>query len=209
MDQERPAVPAVPPISRGSSLGRRFSEPNLGPTKTARQHTVPRLYLANFANGDVLTVYDLLEDRCFTTSLKNAAVQVGYYDLDVGGLVVSTEDWLADIEAKAAPILNWLVADPDNLTGLTAAEEVHLARYIGAQRFRTPWFREFERATSEYTAEQIKPMAKAYINNTLPEDVADDLWKEWGKKPLEWWLGQEETPQDADAATYMLQDVQG
>lgn len=207
MEQDRPRrIPRLIPPSRE----RRFNEPTLRRTQTARQHTVPRLYLANFAVRGVLRVHDLQENRSFSATLNNAGVQVGYYNMDMGGLVVSTEDWLADIEAKAAPILVRLVGYPDSLTLLTDEDEIHLSRYICAQRFRTPWFREMAREIDEQTIAQIKPMVRSYIHNTLPKKEARELWKYWERnKPPEWWLGQEKPRQDADATAYMLSEVQG
>ena len=200
-----PMFPALPP-----TRDRQFNERNLQPTKVVGQHTVPRHYLAHFTDGDSIEVYDLQEGQSSATSLKRATVQVGYYDLVLeDGTRVSIEDWLAKIESKAAPILERLVADPDQITRLKEKEEDRLARYVCAQRFRTQWFREFERASDDQSMKDIKATARAYIDNTFPKDEADEYWKEWQSKPREWWLNETRPLQDADGTAHMLSEVQG
>jgi hypothetical protein len=188
---------------------RHFKEPNLRVPTADRQHYVPRLYLGNFIGEGGIAVNDLQTGRCFTTSVGNVAVESGFYNLQAEELTVSTEDWLADVEAAAAPILRRLVTDPGSLLALSDEEQNHFARYMAAQRFRVPAFRDFERATRSHLLQQLKPMARKFLERKLPAARVRKVWREWEKMPDEWWLQEDAPFQDADACAYMLEEVQG
>ncbi len=181
----------------------------LGERTGGRQHYVPRLYLSRFAHDGVVAAYDMETDRAFASSPANLAVERSYNDFVVDDVVLSTEDWLAQVESTASPILAKLVDRPGSIRTLSAEEEVHFARYLAAQKFRGPGHRDWEGAMRGRIVEQIKPIAKAVVDKTVPEDVASDLWKHWQEKPEEWWLQEEEPIQDAEGAAYMLSEVQG
>ncbi len=197
-----------PPIVADGDF-RHFNEPILAPTGAVKQHYVPQTYLARFASDGRIAVYDFQEGKHFETSLKNAAVERRFYDLRSGQQTQSTEDWLGEAEGAAAPILTRLVADPDTLLALTDEEENHVARYVAAQRFRVPAFRGWHRAVRQHLIDQMKPMARAYLENTLPPAQVEEVWREWEKKPDEWWLSEDAPIQDAETTTYMLSEVQG
>ena len=65
----------------------RWNEPILSETQVKRQHFVPRCYLEPFTGDDgKIRVVDLQEEeREYTTSLLNAAVQSRFYDITQGG----------------------------------------------------------------------------------------------------------------------------
>ena len=189
---------------------RRWNESVLATRTADRQHYVPRLHLSRFERNGLIQAYDLKDDRCFESSPTNLAVEKGYNDFVLGGQVsVSTEDWLADVESRAAPFLSKLVEDPSAIESVDVADEIYLARYLAAQKFRAPGFREFQRQVREQMIEDVKPIAKSYIQNTLPKGEADELWDYWKEKPEEWWLNEEKPPDDAEGAARMLSEVQG
>jgi hypothetical protein len=199
-----------PTMPAQTAEDRHFNEPNLAISRADRHHYVPRLYLANFVTDGRIAVYDLEDNRRFVTSPGNAAVESGFYDLQMAGRTVSTEDWLSsNIENPAAPILRRLTSSTEAMLSLSDEEENKLARYIGAQMFRVPSFRDSHNATIRHLVEQIKPMGRAFLENTLPPDKVERIWADWQTKPDEWWLGQTELAQDAEVATFMLGEVQG
>ncbi len=186
-----------------------FREPNLAPTETARQHFVPRFYLANFADGGVIEACDLENGREFRASVEDVAVRRGFGDLEVGGQALSTETWLAYLETAAAPVLRRLAAEPATVLALSPAEEHDLSRFIAAQRFRVPAFRTFEQRMAGSLVEQVKEFARRWLYNTEPRDEADEIWAVWEAKPDWWWLQQNGPVGNARDAAIMLGEVQG
>lgn len=89
-----------------------WNEPILSRTETRRQHFVPRLYLKPFTrNDDKIRVVDLQEEREYVSSLNNVAVQSRFYDIKRDGQDYSAEDWLAELESKAAGVLRVMLND--------------------------------------------------------------------------------------------------
>jgi hypothetical protein len=46
------------------------------------------------------------------------------------------EDWLAQLEGEAVLVLERLLNDPDSISSLSVKEELHMAKFITALRFR-------------------------------------------------------------------------
>jgi len=197
------------PIRLPAPPERRWTEPNIRPTSAGRQHYVPRLHLGRFEVDGLITAYDLDAERAFQSTANNLAVEIGYNDFQIGDTTVSTEDWLARLEATAAPILGALIERPSAIRRLSLQDELHLTRYLAAQKFRGPGFRVWNAQLRKQMVEGIKPIAKASITNALPKDQAEELWEHWKDKPTDWWLKEEEPEQEAEMAAYMLSQVQG
>ncbi len=187
-----------------------WNEPNLAPTEARRQHYVPESYLRAFLGPDgKVRVIDLMEGREYRTSPDNAAVESGYYDIKTEIGTLSAESWLARIESRAGPVIRKLTDDPSTITTLPDEEEMRLARFLAALRFRGPWFRKLSGSLDRQVVGFSKKIAKGYLFNTEAADKAEAIWDEWSKKPDEWWLASEEPVQQAQTTAGLLSEVQG
>ena len=154
-----------------------WNEPNLSRTEAKLQHFVPQMFLKSFTGTDGrLRVLDLESNTEFTTSLGNAAVERGFNDILVDGRILSTETWLSELEGTTSPILEGLINDPDHLTSLSEEEEMALARFIAALRFRTPHFRAENEAMMASHASQIRDIVRSEIFYQYDEQEAQALW---------------------------------
>ncbi len=187
----------------------RYHEPNLSPTDAARQHTVPRMYLARFAIDGRVPVYDLEEDRQFDASINNVAVRTGFYDVLIENRKVSSESWLAAIEGLAASIIGRLVDDPQALLTLSTEDEEALSRFICAQIVRVQTFRDSDAAMRQKMLDELKQFGRAYLERNEPPEEVEAIWDEWMEKPDEWWFNEEEPYQPAKTGAFMLGSVQG
>jgi Protein of unknown function (DUF4238) len=117
-------------------------EPNLGQTKTIRQHFVPRLWLRNFTDSQgSLLVCDCQDGRVFESTVENTAVRKRMYDIPLAdGSVLSLEDWFSNIEGRADSVLRKIVDEPESLVALSVEDENSFARLLAAQLLRIPMF---------------------------------------------------------------------
>lgn len=188
----------------------RWNEPNLGPTQAKRQHYVPRVYLRPFLGHDGnLRVVDLLSGQKYRTSIENVAVETHFYDLEIEGLRVSAEDWLAQLEGEAAPVIQRLINHSESIGSLSLTEELALARFLAALKFRTPAFREWEDTITGSMLSQIKEMGRTFLYRRYKRKEADAIWEIWKDKPDHWWTKQKEPEQPAAMSIDMLGEVQG
>lgn len=186
-----------------------WNEPNLSRTGVKRQHYVPQLLLHTFAVNGKIRIFDLKNGTEHRTSIANAAVETHFYDVKIEGIQVSTEDWLAQLEGEAAPVIERLLDDPSNILSLSIKEELHMARFITALRFRTPAFRDYNKKMTASMLQQIKGMIKKQIYHQHDKQKADAIWEEIKKKPDHWWFQEPEPQQLATTTTFMLGEVQG
>lgn len=187
-----------------------WSEPILSPTKVKRQHYVPQVFLRAFAVDGKVRVVDLdNEDKEYKTSTVNVAVEKYYYNIDLGDIQVSTEDWLAQLERSAAPVIRKLVEDPDSAMNLSVEEEIYIARFITALRFRTPSFRDWNDKMIESMLLQIKDMLKKQVYHQHSKRKAEAIWDEMKDKPDHWWFNESEPQTPTATAAFMLGEVQG
>ncbi len=188
----------------------RWEEPILSVTQTKRQHYVPRAYLRQFLEHDnLIGVTDLVEDREFRASVDNIAVGRRFYDVEIDGVTYSAEDWLANVESQAMPVIRRLVQRPSSIDELSLKEENALARYIAAFSFRTPAFRIRNESTSSSQVSLIKDKVREILKLHLGESAGERRFREIQDKPLHWWYEEEEPPQPASVSTYMLGETQG
>jgi hypothetical protein len=189
----------------------RWDEPNLEPTKTKRQHYVPRFYLRSFVgkNGK-LRVIDLNEaNREFRTSVENAAAESRFYDIEVNGARLSTEDWLSEVEGDAAEVLRKLVDSPNSITTLSDDEELLVARFLVALRFRVPAFRASVANLHDNMTKQMQEFAWEISVRHLGKAEAQERWNQWKEHPDGWWLRESTPATVSDVVTYMLGETQG
>ena len=186
-----------------------WNEPILAPTDVKRQHYAPVLFLKSFANpSGKIRVFDLDDGTEFRTAPTNAAVQKNFNDLEIRGTILSTEEWLGQLENAAAPILRALIESPDNITQLSDQEEMHLARFITALRFRTPEFRINMSGMIDPIVERSTAMLQKQVIAKHGEEAAS-AWDEIKQKYDEQLYGEPGGSQPADLSTFSLGDVQG
>jgi hypothetical protein len=175
-----------------------------------RQHYVPRTYLKAFLGPDGnIRVVDLNDSKEFRTSVENSAVGNYFNDVEFGDERLSTEGWLGEIEGNASSVLSKLIDDPNAMCSLAIDEELHLARFIAALRFRTPGFRQWDAEMMSQMASQAKEIIKGGLYNLHEKEEADAYWKLWKDKPDYWWLTQSDQYQSSAASASMLGEVQG
>jgi len=186
-----------------------WREPNLNTTEVKRQHYVPQVFLRAFAVNGRIRVCELADGTEYRTSTANTAVEKYFYNINITDIQLSVESWLAQLEGKAAPVLEKLRCNPDNILDLSDEEEVHLARFITALRFRTPFFRDNSDKMTKSMVQQFKDMAKKQIYHQYDTKEADAIWSDVIKKPDHWWLKEQEPIQPATISAHMLGEVQG
>ncbi|MHB1004928.1 MAG: DUF4238 domain-containing protein [Chloroflexota bacterium] len=189
----------------------RWNEPILAPTDVKRQHYVPRTYLRPFCgtDGNIRVVELQGIGREYRTSVDNVAVETKYNNLETDIGHVSTESWLSEVEDLAAPVLRRLIDEPNNIVGLSDEEEIHLARFIAALRFRVPQFRNWSKQLRADILGQVKEFTHTWLENQLEEDEARATWEVWEDKPDEWWFHEDKPVQPGETTTYMLGEVLG
>lgn len=204
-------IPLEPP-EPGSD---RWNEPNLSVTETVKQHVVARSYLAGFAAPDGnLDGLNMETGKAFRGPPDSIGFRRGFNDVGKleSGEAVSTEGWLGDIESAALPILRALDDDPDLLVSLDAQQERALTRYLVAQMFRVPAFRDLHWGTMRQLGERMKPGMKTALMNQmgLSESAADDYINRMSETD-EWaFLGDErDDTKEAQLAAWMLGEIDG
>lgn len=186
-----------------------WNEPNLSPTKAKRQHYVPQLFLRAFSLDDKIRVVDLNDGKEYRTSTANVAVESHFYNENIADIQFSTEDWLAQLEGYATPVVGKLLDDPNSIKSLPVEEEFFIARFLVALRFRTPVFRDYNNKMFTSILQQIKDMAKNQIYHQHGKKEADTIWEQLRNKPDHWWFNQSEPQQPATTTNFMLGEVQG
>lgn len=197
--------------AQGEDTSQYWNESVLSPTEVKLQHYVPRFYLRAFADtkGQIHVVDMEPPGREFDTGVAVVAVEKGFYDIDIGSATLSTESWLAELEGSALPVLRGLIDDPDMVLGLSLEEEMALARFLAAFRFRTPAFRDQLDALKQQMVAHAKRIATGYVRNNYPEAQAKLMLEAWEEQPDDWWLGNSAPSSTAETAAGMLSEVQG
>ena len=187
-----------------------WNEPIFKHTQTKRQHIVPRMYLQAFTRADGrIRVIDLQEEREYVASLRNAAVETGFYDVDLRDQTVSAEDWLARLESEVSSILSILRRDPTAITTLVEEQEDVLARYIVAQFFRTQVRRrDIGRTVAKFSSE-FNRMARPIMMRKLGEHFDAAVFDKWHSSLLQGKYDEEEKAQSKLVNLELLREVQG
>ena len=122
---------------------------------------------------------------------------------------MSTEGWLSGVEGEAAPLIGRLRDDPTQLSSLDDDEQIQLARFFAAMRFRVPAFREQSENLRDQLVSFVKDTARTMLRNKENPDIVARVWAEWEKKPDEWWLHETEPFATSELVASMLTGVQG
>lgn len=187
---------------------RYWKEPTLGWTEAVRQHYVPKMLLARFAVSRRIAVYTIEDGRTFSATVNRIALASRFYDVAVARLAVSAETWLSQVEGDAAPVIERLVSNPDDLPRLSPADQNILARFICALRFRSPTMREIDDQLRQQVLDHVKQVGKRWLEKEEPND-AEEIWRAWSRKPDEWFLHEDEPYQPAAMTAFLLGEVQG
>ena len=168
------------------------------------------MYLKRFASDDGLVgVLDTREHRRFRAGLDQIAVGVGFYNLDLEGVEASTEAWLAALESRAAPLLDRIVDDPRTLTCLSEHEQNDFARFVCAQFFRVPEFRERQRSAFRDVADRIERAQRTSLLKTYGQEEGNRLWETQQSDFDDRWRSMESEHEQARLPTFMFERVQG
>lgn len=193
-----------------STGGFQWNEPVLSPTEAKRQHYVPRSYLRSFAGpSELMRVADMTQGRDYRTSLTNVAVEGNFYDLHREESAGSAEEWLANVEDLAMPVIRRLLHEPGSIESLAVEEQIAIARFIASLRFRTPAFRNQQDSIVEHLVLRSKELMKNHLIHEHGETKGNQKFNKLRDKPLNWWLGEEKEQQPAETSIYMLQETQG
>jgi hypothetical protein len=97
-------------------------------------HYVPQFILKNFGTGKKCRVYvfDKRQEKVFTTNVKNAAAEQGFYELDVKGVIYTIEPSLSDIEGEASKILQTIIKKR-SLAGLSDRNKRKVSDFVAVQ----------------------------------------------------------------------------
>ncbi|WP_082485761.1 DUF4238 domain-containing protein [Acidovorax sp. Leaf84] len=106
-------------------------------THAKNHHYVPQLLLKNFSsNKGRLHVFDKLNTRPFPENQKNIASENYFYNFSEDGINHSMEEWLSQLETKAAPIIDEIVSSK-NLNSINSATKSELSFFFAVQMART------------------------------------------------------------------------
>lgn len=189
---------------------RRFwREPNLAPTEVRRQHYVPQFYLRAFAGADGRFDYvDLDTGRSRRAGPRDVAWEPNFNDVIGSGERFSTEGWLAQVEDAAAPIVKDLIEQPSKIVSLSPIDEMLLARFLAALRFRGPAFRAEVADVQAQIGSQIRRMLD-HLSSQPGYQRLSGWWNENMSQP-DAWLASHGKPVDvAGLAAAQLEEVTG
>lgn len=106
-----------------------------------KQHYIPQFVLRRFVdNKGKIWVFDKQTGRHFSSNVKNAASENGFYDFDVAGEKHSIEVPLSKIEDSTAKSLKRIVEE-ESLANMTDEEKVAISRFLSIQMVRTRYAR--------------------------------------------------------------------
>lgn len=102
-----------------------------------RQHYVPRCLLKHFcADCQTINVTDLIEKKSYKANIMKVAQEKYFYDLDTNKGKISLENNYAELESKAAPIIDKIV-ETESLAWFDDNDFMVLEDFILCQFYRT------------------------------------------------------------------------
>lgn len=105
--------------------------------QTKNQHYVPQFMLRAFSNSESrVSVFDKSTGKTFVSSPRNMASENGFYDFKIDGVPGTLEPLFCDIEERAAPLMQEIVAER-SLNVLSHKDRLVLAEFVGIQSLRT------------------------------------------------------------------------
>jgi hypothetical protein len=134
---------------------------------------VPRFYLEAFCCDGLITRLDLTSGEVILTSVQNVAIEKGLYDVEASGTSLSAESWLSGVvESFAVPVIRQLSSNPEALVDLSQVDQLILARFLAAQRFRVPSFRSFIERTNASLEREMATTIESVVGYPIaPEEL--------------------------------------
>jgi hypothetical protein len=131
-----------------------------------KQHYVPQFILKNFRAGKKkrVQVFDKLRKLAYPSSVRDAACEGGYYNIEIDGEGYTLEGKLASLEDMASTVIRKIV-NQETLTSLDAKDLAILHLFCAVQLLRTEHQRNFGKQLQETL---LKWLEKRDLN---PEDV--------------------------------------
>jgi uncharacterized protein DUF4238 len=123
------------------------------------QHYVPQFLLRSFADPEsrVLHTFDKRSKRIFAANPRNVAAEGYFYEFDTDWGSLSLEPGLADLEARAAAILEGVIR-AESLHLLSPDDRVLLAIFFAVQFTRTRQIRESMLSMSQQLSDWLRGM---------------------------------------------------
>ncbi|MEU2873893.1 DUF4238 domain-containing protein [Streptomyces olivoreticuli] len=149
-----------------------------------RHHTVPRLLLRRFADGERIIRVPLDGGDRRTVGIADVTVHRDFYSVrDKNGHLDDTvEDLLAELEGKAAKVIHEVI---DGAWPLPIEERAVLAEWMAAQYARIPAARKAQNEVADHLGKVLiamgrKPEIRRHLEATSTESVSDEqveaLW---------------------------------
>ncbi|MCE1227016.1 MAG: DUF4238 domain-containing protein [Geobacteraceae bacterium] len=115
-----------------------------------KQHYVPQFILKNFRSGKKkrVHVFDKHRKTAYTSSVRDAACENGYYNIELDGGEFTLEGKLASLEGIAAGVIKKIV-DHETLAGLDNKELSSFCLFCAVQLLRTEHQRDFGKQMQE------------------------------------------------------------
>jgi hypothetical protein len=151
-----------------------------------RHHTVPRLLLRRFADGERIMRVPLDGGERRSVGIADVTVHRNFYSMvDKNGQLDDTvEDLLAELEGKAAKVIREVV---NGVWPLPITERAVLAEWIAAQHARIPAARAANNEIADHLGKVLiamggKPEIRRRLEEDAQEPVSDEkveaLWQE-------------------------------
>jgi hypothetical protein len=154
--------------------------------RTKRQHTVPQVYLRNFANSESqITIANLSNKKIFPTNITNASVVDKFYNVymkDEAGQYVSPlryETWLSKMEDQISPVFKKIVND--KAWPLNETDRWILSKFISLQFIRGQDKRDIRDAVDSYVSQARLALdgRDAFLANVSSISEKKRLEEEW------------------------------
>ena len=138
----------------------------IDPSTPKKQHYVPQFILKNFRAGKKkrVHVYDKQRKLFYLSSIRDAACEKGYYNIEVDGNGYTLENKLSSLEGAAGNIVKKLI-DSESLAGLEAKDLAIFHLFCAVQFLRTETQRNLGRQLQESFLEWLEK------RGISPEDV--------------------------------------
>ncbi len=140
--------------------------------RTKRQHYVPRFYLSHFAAAEgIIWTYDCQRDEVRPNSPENTAVETNFYSVksDDGTYDDRLEKWLSEVESKAAPLYEALVAGKIPVD----QEKADLAVFLASLHTRSP---ALITAAAELKGAMTQRLMDFIARDPVKFDLSIDQW---------------------------------
>jgi len=126
-------------------------------TTPKKQHYVPQFILKNFKTGKKkrVHVYDKQRKIVYTSAVRDAACETGYYNIEIDGQGYTLEDKLSSLEGITGNVVKKII-DYESLAGLETKELAFFHLFCAVQLLRTETQRNLGKQIQETTLKWLK-----------------------------------------------------